>query len=71
MPFVIYSKELLEKNGNVSSLDRHISFDEYQVLQFNQEYLRRAIDVEQIDIRLTDKNEIDTIWLNNFTGNLS
>jgi leucyl-tRNA synthetase len=65
MPFVIYSKELLEKSGNVISLDRHLSFDEYQILQFNQEYLRRALDVEQIDIHLTDGNETDTAILNN------
>jgi len=64
MPFVIYSKELLEKSGNVSTLDRHLLFDEYQVLQFNQEYLRRALDVKQIDICLTDENEIDTAFLN-------
>jgi len=65
MPFVIYSKELLEKSGNVSSLDRHLSFDEYQVLQLNQDYIRRALDVEQIDIRLTDGNETDAAILSN------
>jgi leucyl-tRNA synthetase len=54
MPFVVYSKGLLEKDGDVNALDRHLSFDEYDILQFNQDYLRRALDVEQIDIRLTD-----------------
>jgi leucyl-tRNA synthetase len=63
MPFVIYSKDLLEKNGDVSSLDRHLSFDEYDILQFNQDYLRRALDVEQIDIRSTDGNETDAAML--------
>lgn len=65
MPFVIYSKDLLDKSGNVTSLDRHLSFDEYDILQFNQEYLRRALDVEQIDIRLTDGNENDSALINN------
>ena len=59
MPFVIHSKDILEKSGDVTSLDRHLSFDEYEVLQYNQEYLRRALNVEQIDIRLTDGNETD------------
>ena len=65
MPFVIYSKELLEKSQDVTSLDRHLSFDEYQVLQFNQEYLRRALNVEEIEIRLTDGNQTDVPTLIN------
>ncbi len=66
MPFVIYSKELLEKSGDISSLDRHLSFDEYEVLQFNQDYLRRTLDVERIDIRLVDGNETtDATMLSN------
>jgi hypothetical protein len=65
MPFVIYSKDLLEKQGDISALDRHLSFNEYEILQFNQDYLRRALDVEQIDIRLTDGNETDATMLNN------
>jgi leucyl-tRNA synthetase len=65
MPFVIYSKGLLEKDGDVNALDRHLSFDEYDVLRLNQDYLRRALDVEQIDIRLTDGNETDGASLNN------
>ncbi|CAF3565723.1 unnamed protein product [Rotaria socialis] len=60
MPFVIYSKDLLEKSRNVSALDQHLSFDEYQVLQFNQDYLRRALNVEQIEIHLTDGNDNET-----------
>lgn len=65
MPFVIYSKDLLEKSGDASSLDRHLSFEEYEVLQRNQDYLRRALDVEQIEIRLADGNETDPIMANN------
>ncbi|CAF4589633.1 unnamed protein product [Rotaria sp. Silwood1] len=65
MPFVIYSKDILEKSRNVTALDQHLSFDEYQVLQFNQDYLRRALNVEQIDIRLTDDNNIDATTLSN------
>jgi leucyl-tRNA synthetase len=66
MPFVIYSIELLEKSGDISSLDRHLSFDEYEVLQFNQDYLRRTLDVERIDIRLVDGNETtDATMLSN------
>lgn len=65
MPFVIYSREVLEKSGDVSSLDQHLSFDEYEVLQRNQEYLRRALDVEQIEIRLADGTETDAATLNN------
>ena len=66
MPFVIYSKGLLEKSGDLSSLDRHLSFDEYQVLQYNQDYLRRVLNVEQVDIHFTDDHVIsDTAMLNN------
>ena len=66
MPFVIYLKELLGKSGEISALDRHLSFNEYEVLQLNQEYLRRTLGIEQIEIRSTDENEIDaTILLNN------
>ncbi|CAF3462866.1 unnamed protein product [Rotaria sp. Silwood1] len=65
MPFVIYLKELLEKSDDIISLDRHLSFDENQILQLNQDYLRRAIHVEQIDIRLTDGNDTDTTMLSN------
>lgn len=65
MPFVIYSKDLLEKSGDVTVLDQHLSFDEYKTLEFNQEYLRRALDVEQIDIRLIDGNENDSTTLTN------
>ncbi len=57
MPFVIYSKDLLEKSGNIESLDRHLSFDEYKVLQFNQDYLRRTLNMEEINIVLTDGKE--------------
>ncbi len=63
MPFVIYSKDLVEKNGNVKALDRHLSFAECDVLRFNQNYLRRVLDVEQIDIRLTDDNQTNSSML--------
>jgi leucyl-tRNA synthetase len=59
MPFVIHSKDILEKNGNIESLDRHLSFDEFEVVQFNQEYLRRTLNIEQIKICLTDGKEND------------
>lgn len=65
MPFVIHLKELLNESGDATSIDQHLSFDEYQVLQFNQEYLRRSLNVEQIDIHFTDDNRIDTTTLNN------
>lgn len=71
MPFVIHLKELLEKNGNISALDRHLSFDEYEVLQLNQEYLRRTLGVEQIEIRSTDENEIDAMILLNHIDDIS
>ena len=54
MPFVIHSKGLVEKNGDISALDQHLTFDEYDVLQYNQDYLRRALNVEQIEICATD-----------------
>jgi leucyl-tRNA synthetase len=65
MPFVIYSKDLVEKSGDITSLDQHLPFDEYEVLQFNQDYLRRALEVEQVDIRSTDANEVDLTMLSN------
>ncbi|CAF2869881.1 unnamed protein product [Rotaria sp. Silwood2] len=65
MPFVIYLKDLFEKSGDITSLDRHLLFDEYQILQFNQGYLQRSLNLEKIDIRLTDGNDIDTTTLSN------
>lgn len=65
MPFVIYFKGILDKSGDVTSVDRHLSFDEYEILQFNQDHLRRTLNVEEIDIRLTDNNDTDIITLSN------
>ena len=59
MPFVIYSKDLLEKSGDIQALDQHLSFDEYEVLSSNQDYFRRTLNVEQIEFRLTDGNDTD------------
>lgn len=64
MPFVIFSKDVLEKARDIKSLDQHLSFDEYQILQYNQDYLRRALNVEQIEIRSTDGNETDAALTN-------
>jgi leucyl-tRNA synthetase len=63
MPFVVYSKGLVEKQGDINALDRHLSFDEYKVLQLNQNYLRRMLDIQQIDIRSTDDPQTDTSML--------
>jgi hypothetical protein len=54
MPFVIYSKDLLDKSGDVRALDQHLSFNEFDVLSNNHEYFRRALNVEQIEIRLIE-----------------
>ena len=55
MPFVVYSKELLEKTGDIRALEQHLTFDEYEVLTSNQEYFRRALNLEQIEILSTDQ----------------
>lgn len=57
MPFVIYSRDLLEKTGDIQSLDRHLGFDEYQVLSKNEDYFRRTLNIEQLNIRLTNESE--------------
>jgi len=58
MPFIIYNKELLEKsNGDPSVLDQHLSFDEYEILTNNSDYIKRSLDLENIQFRLTDTIE--------------
>ena len=59
MPFLIYCKEVLEKTGDILSLDQCLSFDEYQVLKYNEDYLRRTLNVEQLDIQLIENDELD------------
>ncbi|CAF3892820.1 unnamed protein product [Rotaria sordida] len=53
-----------ENSNDITSLDQYLSFDEYEILQLNQNYLRRTLNVEQLDIRLTDDNNTDTTMLN-------
>lgn len=65
MPFVVDLKKTLEKSDNVTSCDGHLSFDEYQVLQSNQDYLRRAINVEQVEIRVVDSNDTNAATSSN------
>ncbi len=65
MPFIIFAKDLLEKNGDIKSLDRLLSFNEYEVLQTNQDYFRCALGIKQIDIHLIDPNEPDARVLTN------
>jgi hypothetical protein len=65
MPFIIFAKDLLEKNGDIKSLDRPLSFNEYEFLQNNQDYFRCALGIEQIDIHLIDPNEPDARVLTN------
>ena len=62
MPFVIYSKDLLEKSGDIAALDQHLSFDEFEVLSKNQDYFRRALNVEQIEFRQVDGNDTDATF---------
>lgn len=57
MSFVIHLKDLLEKSGNINAIDQHLSFDEYDVLVKNQDYFRRSLNVEQVEIRSTDSLE--------------
>lgn len=60
MPFVIRSKDILIKTGDIKSLDQYFSFDEYQVLHSNREYLQRALNIESIKIRSVDDIDYDT-----------
>ncbi|CAF1142501.1 unnamed protein product, partial [Didymodactylos carnosus] len=54
MPFIIHNKDLYEKSGgDINTLDHHLSFDEYDLLKTNIEYIRRSLDIESISIRLT------------------
>jgi len=46
MSFVIFAKDLLEKHGDIKSLDQHLSFNEYELLQTNEDYLRYAFEIE-------------------------
>ncbi|CAF0972514.1 unnamed protein product, partial [Rotaria sordida] len=62
---IMNAKWLTAENSNdITSLDQYLSFDEYEILQLNQNYLRRTLNVEQLDIRLTDDNNTDTTMLN-------
>lgn len=65
MPFLIYCKEVLEKTGDIASLDQHLSFDEYQALKYNEDYLRRTLNVEQLDIQLLDNDGLDAAIIEN------
>jgi hypothetical protein len=65
MPFVMFSKDLLEKSGDIKSLDQHLSFNEYELLKTNQDYLRRILKIDQIDIQLIDHNQLDPSILPN------
>jgi hypothetical protein len=66
MSFVIFAKYLLEKHGDIKSLDQHLSFNEYELLQTNEDYLRYALEIEQINIHLIDPSESDAKVLTNF-----
>ncbi|CAF4618441.1 unnamed protein product, partial [Rotaria magnacalcarata] len=53
---------LFEKCNDITSFGQRLSFDECEILKSNQDYLRRALNIKHIDIRLTN----DTTMLNNF-----
>ncbi|CAF1424116.1 unnamed protein product [Rotaria sordida] len=61
---IIFIAHSYPSRNDITSLDQYLSFDEYEILQLNQNYLRRTLNVEQLDIRLTDDNNTDTTMLN-------
>ncbi|CAF1352824.1 unnamed protein product, partial [Rotaria sp. Silwood1] len=64
MPFVTYCQQLVkEANNNINILDQHLSFNEYEILVHNQQYIQRSLKLDELEIKVID--EEDTININN------
>ncbi|XP_048511037.1 leucine--tRNA ligase, cytoplasmic isoform X2 [Athalia rosae] len=54
MPFVQTTREKVDTLG-VAALNLTLDFDEFEVLQINQEYLRNTLTLEEVIIKYTDE----------------
>ncbi|CAF3726768.1 unnamed protein product [Adineta steineri] len=62
MPFVSYCQTLVnEANNNIHILDRHLTFNEYEILNDNQQYIKRELRLDELHIIKTD----DAVNINN------
>ncbi|CAF0849547.1 unnamed protein product [Adineta steineri] len=62
MPFVSYCQTLVnEANNNIHILDRHLTFNEYEILNDNQQYIQRELKLNELHIMKTD----DAVNINN------
>ncbi|CAF2993244.1 unnamed protein product [Rotaria sp. Silwood2] len=62
MPFVTYCQQLVkEANNNINILDQHLSFNEYEVLLNNQEYIQRSLKLNQLQIKLIHEEDTGCI----------
>ncbi|CAF2777360.1 unnamed protein product [Rotaria sp. Silwood2] len=63
MPFVSYCQQLVKNaNYNINALNQHLTFDEYETLVYNQEYIKRSLKLDQLDIKsIGDENTIETM----------
>ncbi|CAF3948470.1 unnamed protein product, partial [Adineta steineri] len=62
MPFVSYCQTLVnEANNNINILDRHLTFNEYEILNNNQQYIQQELELNELHIIKTD----DAVTINN------
>ena len=61
MPFVDFcQKSVQEANGSIHVLDQHMSFNEYETLLANQEYIKRSLKSDRLDIKLIKEVDEET-----------
>jgi len=58
MPFVTFCKELVADNhNNIQILNEHLTFDEFKIINDNQDYLKKIFKLNEIHIKeVTDDN---------------
>lgn len=64
MPFVNYCQQLVKNaNNNISALDQQLTFNEYDILVDNQQYIKKSLKLNKLQIKLIDED--DTVNINN------
>ncbi|CAF3923890.1 unnamed protein product [Rotaria sordida] len=62
MPFVTYCQQLVkEANNNINVLDQHLTFNEYEILIHNQQYIQRSLKLNQLQIKLINDEHTENI----------
>jgi hypothetical protein len=67
IPFVVFLRDSFDKKNEIISFDQHLSFNEYEILQINEDYLRCVLNIEEIEIHLIDINKPDVTNLENIS----